>query len=321
MKDAKTYTARIKKLLNTARFKAAKFTPPDVDDMPRIVIESILLSEATDRQVAKAMKAIESEFVDFNELRVCQIKELRECFGDNHPAAGDKARVISTALNGIFGRTSAVSLEYLCDMSKRDIRRHLREIGLCTFSEARVSMMCFGIHAVAVDPALYEILQMNDLVGPDATIEETQSLLERLIVQKHDQASIAFFQKYVAGYLKALTKNRKLDAERAAAEQAAAEEAARKAAEEAARRAQEAEEKKKKKAEAKAEAEKKKTAAKKKAKAKKKAQAKAKKKVVKKKPAAKKTAVKKKSVSKKASVKKTSSKKKNVKKASKSKKK
>ena len=141
MKDAKTYTARIKKLLNTARFKAAKFTPPDVEDMPRIVIESILLSEATDRQVARAMKAIESEFVDFNELRVCQIKELRERFGDNHPAAGDKARVISTVLNSIFSRTSAVSLEHLCDMSKRDIRRHLREIGLCTFSEARVSMM------------------------------------------------------------------------------------------------------------------------------------------------------------------------------------
>ena len=325
MKDAKKYEKKIKKLLGGAKKKAAsKAESPEPQDWPKILIESILLAEATEKDVARAMAAFRKEYVDFNELRAAQPKEIIECIGDDYPDVTDKALSLIGVLGGIFTRVSTVSMEYIAEMSKRDIRRHLRELGLGPFAEAMVSIQCFGIHAIPVDDNLFETLQMNEMVHPASHAADTQSFLERIIAQKNGLASHEFFRDYVVKNIKALTKIRKeaavkkaaeeaaakKAAEEAAAKKAAEEAAAKKAAEEAAARkaAEEKEAAKKAKAEARA---------KKAKKAKKKTVKKAAKKVVKKaaKPAAKKTA---KKVAKK-TVKKAASKavKKTVKKAAK----
>ncbi|HDY64844.1 MAG TPA: hypothetical protein ENH84_01255 [Phycisphaerae bacterium] len=234
MKDAKTYERKIRKLLRGAKKKPpAKSTTPAGDDI-QTLIESILLTDATKRDVEKAIDAIGKEFVDFNELRAAPEKDIIECLGKNYPQVRDKAHTLSTVLNGIFNRSCGLTIAYMQNMSKREVRRHLRELGAPPAAEALVSQVLFGIHAISIGQSLFETLQMNDLVHAESSVEDTQSFLERIIVQKNAATAHAFFRSYVVKHAKALEKKRKADAERRAAEEAAA----RKAAEEAERKAE-----------------------------------------------------------------------------------
>lgn len=240
MKDARTYERKVKKLLRGAK----KTVKPPSADMPEEVllriIESVFLADATDGEVTKALAAIQKEFVDYNELRVAPEKDVLECIGKEHPRGRDKVTVLHSVLNGIHERANRLNTEYIAEMTKREIRRHLRELSMPPFSEALTAMTCFGVHAIPVDDALFEVLQMNKCVHDSSDVHDTQAFLERIVAQKDGYVAHVFFRQYVARNAKALEKKRKADAERIAAE----EEARRKAEEEKARQAAEAAEKK-----------------------------------------------------------------------------
>ena len=250
MKDAKIYERKIRKLLPAAKKLSDVLEMPDGMDVTRYMVYAVLLADATERQAQLAMGRLDREFVDLNEVRVCQIKELGETLGRDHPRSGEKAQIITDALNGIFRRRSAIRMDYVAEMNKRDIRRHFREIGLCAFSEAMVSMVCYEVHAVAVDASLNETLEMLELVSPGADAGDTQKFLERIIPQKHGHGAHAFLREFVEKHAKALAKKRTEDEKRRQAE----EEAARKAAEEAERLAREEAERQAAEAAARAEA-------------------------------------------------------------------
>lgn len=286
MKDARTYERKVKKLLSGSK-KSDPPSPDTPEEILRQIIEAVFLADASDSDVLKAMTAVQGEFVDFNELRVAPEKDILECIGKDHPRGRAKVAVLHAVLNGLYERANCLSADYLTEMSKREIRRHLRELGMPPFSEALTAMVCYGVHAIPVDDSLFEVLQMNECVHESSDVADTQAFLERVIAQKDGYTAHVFFRRYVARHAKALEKKRKEDAERQAAEEEAKrkaeEEKARKTAEAAAKKAQAEAEKEARKAAK--EAEKlAKTAAKKKA---------AKKKAAKKKTAKRKTAKKK----------------------------
>ena len=235
MKDAKTYERKVKKLLPAAKKLSGTLSMPDGMDVTRYVVYAVLLADATERQAQLAMGRLDREFVDLNEVRVCQVKELGETLGRDHPRSEAKAQIITDALNGVFRHRSAIKMDYVAEMNKRDIRRHFREIGLCEFSEAMVSMVCYDVHAVAVDTTLNETLEMLEMVSPGSAIDDTQKFLERIIPQKNGHGAHVFLREFVEKHAKALAKKRADDEKRRLAE----EEAARKAAEEAERLARE----------------------------------------------------------------------------------
>lgn len=258
MKDARTYERKVKKLLGGMKKKAFKASaPPMGDDLIRRLIESIFLADATDRDVEKAMAEIQKEFVDYNELRVAPEKDVIECLDKNHPRIRGKVQVLTSVLNGIYSRVNCLAAEYMHEMSKRDVRRHLRELGMPPFGEALVGITCFGMHAIPVDDSLFEVLQMNACVHASSDVTDTQAFLERIVAQKDGMSAHVFFREYVAKHAKVLEKKRKADAERRAAEEKARRqaeaEAKRKAQAQAARQAQLEAEKEAKKAQREAE--------------------------------------------------------------------
>jgi hypothetical protein len=236
MKDARTYERKIKKLLSGAK-KAGKVPTADSPEEVLLrIIEAVFLADATDAEVGKALAAIQKEFVDFNELRVAPEKDVLECIGKEHPRGRGKVTVLHSVLNGLYERANHLSAEYLSEMSKREIRRHLREVGMPPFGEAYTAMVCYGVHAIPVDDSLFEVLQMTECVHESSDVADTQAFLERVIAQKDGYAAHEFFRQYVAKHAKELEKKRKEDAERLAAE----EEAKRQAEEEKRRKAEEA---------------------------------------------------------------------------------
>jgi len=234
MKNATRYQKNIKKFLSGID-KSAAIPPADADPI-RAMIDAVLAADAP-RQSAKALETLEKEFVDFNELRVAPVKDIVDTLGRDFPDARRKAEEATTVLNAIFNRRNNIMLDYVEKMSKRDVRRHLGELGLSPYAAGVMMLQVFGGHAVPVDQGLVDCLEADGHIEPGSSIQEVQAFLERIILQKQAWSTHEFFRDYVAKNAKMLAKKRKGDAAKAEAQAAAAEAEAELAAEQTAAKA------------------------------------------------------------------------------------
>jgi endonuclease III len=211
MRNAREYEKKVKRLLGGA----GKALPPTIassEDQVRLLIESILHADASRKQVEQTSKGLMKEFVDFNEIRVAPPKEIAECLGRDFPDAREKAETIVRVLNATFDRNGNIGLDYMSKFTKRDLRRHLSELGLGPFPAACVALRLFGVHAVPVDQSLVDCLKMVHCVHPASDIADVQGFLERIVQQKDALGVHEFLRKYVEKNAKALSRKRKADA-------------------------------------------------------------------------------------------------------------
>jgi hypothetical protein len=232
MKNATQYEKKIKKLLTGLKTTRV----PKVDEDPvRALVRAVMDRNASVKQVEKAMALFDKEFVNLNEFRVAQPREIVELLGKSFPWVREKAEEAPGALNRIFQRANELNMAYMIEMPKRQLRRHLGEIGLSPFAGSRLLAATFEGHAVPVDEDLVEALAMDGMIDPNATIDDVQGFLERIVSHKDCLAAHELLRRYVDSRADALAKKRKADeAARLAAERKAAAEAAKaqKAAEE-----------------------------------------------------------------------------------------
>jgi len=213
MKKAKTYEQKIRNIL--ARIPKAQAVRQDdarAEDAFTVLVEGILQADATGRNTAKAMAALRKEFVDFNELRVAPVKEIVNCIGSGFPQALRKARMLSAALKAIFYYHDGMSMDYLAEMKRLPLRRHLREFGLDAYAAGYVMLIAFGMPAVPVDETLVETLQMNGALPEKIAIDEARRLLERMVGRRDMLAAHKCFRAYVVKNAKALAGKRRAKA-------------------------------------------------------------------------------------------------------------
>ncbi|MBI5725341.1 MAG: hypothetical protein HZA50_15395 [Planctomycetes bacterium] len=223
MKNAQ-HEKRLKKLLA----EAGKCHPPSPVSglqLLRTIIEGVLQTETTPRHSSRAIVAIEKEFVDFNELRSAASRDMVECVGRDFPLGREKAEMITRALTRVFEKASDVSADYMLKMTRKELQQHLDEIGLSPFAAAYVMLEGFGGHAVPVDPALAECLEIDQCIRPGMEIGQVQSMLERLTPPKGARAVHRLMRDFVEKSAKPLQKKRAEAAARAA--QLASQQAAR----------------------------------------------------------------------------------------------
>lgn len=246
MKNATKYEKQIKKLLRGMK-KVPADEPLKDEEALAVLVESVLQADTTKDVARAALEAIQQEFVDFNELRASQSKDITDCIGKGYPDGRTKAEMITTALGNIYERTSAVSIDYMSPMTKRDLRRHLSELGLSPYVASCVVLQVFGGHAVPVDDTLVEVLKMDDFVHPQSDLHDVQGFLERVIIQKNALSAHEVFREYVANRAKALARKRKAEAKAKAQAEAKAKAKAEAKAEAKAAKAKKAAKKKAKK--------------------------------------------------------------------------
>jgi chemotaxis protein histidine kinase CheA len=223
MKNAKQYEKKVKKLFSGSLPKRPR--PPEDPDVLTVLLRGVLEAETTPDVADKALQAIDEEFVDYNELRVAPYRDIVECVGKDFPDAWEKSQVIYKCLNHLFAdahsrRTEdeqappapdsdTVDMSFLDDMGKRDLRRYLDEAGLTPFASAYVVLHHFQGHAIPVDQALVDCLQMEELVHPDSDVADVQGFLERIVSQKDDIACHQFLRSFVDDHAKPLAELRK----------------------------------------------------------------------------------------------------------------
>ena len=145
----------------------------------KALVRGAMSFDVHDDRAEDAMRAIEKEFVDLNELRVATDLEIQELLGTRYPAIEKRVAMITQALNRIFEREHTLSLDRLKTVSKRDARQFLRELPEPhPFVEAYVMLFAFEGHAMPLDELMLALLRDHGIFDDEATLEEVQKFLE-----------------------------------------------------------------------------------------------------------------------------------------------
>src|SRR5213078_2232582 len=159
MKNATKHADELKSLYRKL-MREHKPEPKVAQDALRALVSTAMSFDVPDTKADDAMKAIEKEFVDLNELRVATDLEIHELLGVRYPDIERRVAMITQALNYIFEREHTLSLDRLKTISKRDARQFVRELpNIHPFVEAYVMLFGFDGHAFPVDEQTIEMLR------------------------------------------------------------------------------------------------------------------------------------------------------------------
>jgi hypothetical protein len=165
--------------LNRQLLKQVKPEPPVPIEPLKALVRGAMSFDVSDAKAADAMKLIEREFVDLNELRVATDLEIQELLGVRYPQIERRVAMITQGLNYIFEKEHTLSLDRLKEVSRRDSRNFLRELpDIHPFVEAYVMLYSFDGHAVPVDEQIVALLRDEDAVEEDTSVEDAQRFVE-----------------------------------------------------------------------------------------------------------------------------------------------
>jgi endonuclease III len=173
-KHAETLKSVLKKLL-----KEHKPEPKVAQEPLKALVRGAMSYDMPDGRAEEAMRAIDKEFVDLNELRVATDLEIHELLGVRYPDIERRVAMITGSLNNIFEREHTLSLDRLKTISKRDARQFLRELpDIHPFVEAYVMLFGFDGHAFPADQQTIEMLRDAGVIEDETTPDETQRFVE-----------------------------------------------------------------------------------------------------------------------------------------------
>ena len=186
MKNAGAYARKFNGLLRRIKTKHGVEPPEPAEPICQLVI-AFLEWNASRGAAAAAYRRVMSKMVDVNDLRVSHPHEVEVMVGSRFPLVEQRVARLHEALNEIFQREQAASLDALAGRSKKDVRAYLDSLpGMPPYVAAQVTLFCFGGHAVPIDDQLADLLRQEEVVDPQADLQEIESFLTHRI--KADKA-------------------------------------------------------------------------------------------------------------------------------------
>ena len=181
MKNATKHADELKALLKRL-LKERRPAPREPQEPLKALVRGAMSFDMPDARADEAMRAIEKEFVDLNELRVATDLEIQELLGVKYPAIERRVAMITQSLNNIFEREHTLSLDRLKTVSKRDARQFLRELpDIHPFVEAYVMLFAFDGHAVPIDEAMLAYLKEAGILEASVDADEAQRFVEHAV--------------------------------------------------------------------------------------------------------------------------------------------
>src|SRR5215470_16830189 len=124
MKNATKHADELRSLLRKL-LRDHKPEPKEPQEPLKALVKGAMIYDVPEEKAEAAMRAIDREFVDLNELRVATDLELQELLGTRYPDIERRVALMTMALNAIFEKEHTLSLERLKTVSKRDARQFL----------------------------------------------------------------------------------------------------------------------------------------------------------------------------------------------------
>src|SRR4051812_13376401 len=182
MKNATKYADSLRSLFKKlTRDHPAPPKEPAAEPL-KALVRAAMSYDVSDAKAEEAMKAIEKEFVDLNELRVATDLEIQELLGVRYPQIEKRVAMITLSLNAIFEKEHTLNLDRMATISKRDARQFLRDLpDIHPFVEAYVMLYAFDGHTIPVDQQTVDYLTSEDVLEPETSVEDAQKFLEHHI--------------------------------------------------------------------------------------------------------------------------------------------
>ena len=183
MKNATKHAEDLRSLMRRLLRGDDKPAPLAKQESLKALVRGAMSYDVPDARADEAMRHIEREFVDLNELRVATDLEIAELLGSRYPAIEQRVELITRTLNAIFEKEHTLNLERLVTVSKRDARQFLRDLvpDMHPFVEAYVMLYAFEGHAVPVDEQMLAYLRDERIIDDKTTIGEAQRFIEHHI--------------------------------------------------------------------------------------------------------------------------------------------
>lgn len=197
------------KLNAILRSNAVAAPPPASKERPdpvELLVHSFMVWEATTAQADAAMARIKTAVVSFNDFRVSLVKEVVELIGPRYPLVQERAIRVRAALNDLYRREYAVSLDRVSGLSKRDARAYLESLqGMVPFVAARVALLGLDAHAVPVDDQTLMMLVHHGALHRETTVVEATGWLQRHIPADRALASHLALQRAAEAFVAKVT--------------------------------------------------------------------------------------------------------------------
>jgi len=198
MKNATKHAEELRSLMKRV-LKEHKPEPKQAQDPLRALVRAAMSFDMPDAKADEAMRHIEREFVDLNELRVATDLEIQELLGTRYPAIERRVAMITQSLNNIFEREHTLNLDRLKTVSKRDARQFLRELpDIHPFVEAYVMLFGFDGHAFPLDEEILDYLRDQGIVEDGATLDDAQRFIEHQLKAEECHDLFAALRKVVS---------------------------------------------------------------------------------------------------------------------------
>lgn len=195
MRGATQCAKRLKSLVTMLRAKLGKVSPPSSGDPITQLLLGILSRDVPESKAREALDRIRAVVVDYNELRVIPPLELAELLGD-YPDVRLKSEDISRALNSVFAKHHAVTLDHLKDLPKKELLAQLEQIdGLEAYSRARIRLLGLQHHAIPLDEAMWAYARREEIVDGRCPLQEAQAFLERRIAPEDALEFVALLKR------------------------------------------------------------------------------------------------------------------------------
>ncbi|MGE5611775.1 MAG: hypothetical protein ACM359_21185 [Bacillota bacterium] len=179
MKNATKYAETLRTLYKSL-LKDGK--PPALQKLDPLhaLVRGAMSYDVSDARADEAMRLIDREFVNLNELRVATELEVQELLGSKYPAIEQRVEMITSCLNAIFEKEHTLSLDRLKTVNKKDARQFLRDLpGMHPFVEAYVMLYGFEGPAVPLDEEMLTYLRAEGIFDEKTSLEDAQRFLEQ----------------------------------------------------------------------------------------------------------------------------------------------
>jgi endonuclease III len=181
MKNATKHADELKSL-HKRLMKDHKSEPRQPVEALKALVRAAMSYDVPDARADEAMKHLEKEFVDLNELRVATELEVQEMLGQRYPAIEKRVAMITAALNRIFEKEHTLSLDRLKTLNKREARQFLRDLpDMHPFVEAYVMLYAFDGHAIPLDEEMLAALRDLHIADAETPLVEAQKFVEHNI--------------------------------------------------------------------------------------------------------------------------------------------
>src|SRR5688572_20436658 len=178
MKNASKHADELRSLVKKLG-REHKPPPRQKQEPIRALVRAALSFDIPDGKADDAMKVVDREFVDLNELRVATPLEIQELVGPRYPQIERRVALVTQALNAIFEKEHTLNFDRLVTISKKDVRTFLRELpDMHPFVEAYVMLYGFEGNAVPIDDVMLGYLKEEEVVEPATTLDEAQKFVE-----------------------------------------------------------------------------------------------------------------------------------------------